>query len=167
MAKNEERILNCPNIVTLCVDSYNNGRQDGRLYHRYIDHPIPFASLFEALGKMDSFYDDLQLPCATTKLRSFRTDRRAGRQTAGGHRTCPVISEKKRKEMKEMESFDQVIRHRGTDATFVIRVQYRQHSSWQGEVTWVDGQKKEYFRSALELVRLIDGVLKDVEDGRS
>ncbi|MDE7037496.1 MAG: hypothetical protein K2O98_05985 [Lachnospiraceae bacterium] len=58
-----------------------------------------------------------------------------------------------------MATFEDVIENRGTDATFIIRVQHRQHSSWQGEVTWVDEQKKEYFRSALELVRLIDGAL--------
>lgn len=167
MAKNGEWILNCPNIVTLCIDSYNAGRQDGRLYHRYMDHPIWFSSLFEAFGQMDLFYDDLQLPCAATKLRNFRKGRGVGRPTAGARGAYSGILEKKRKEMKEMESFDQVIGHRGTDATFVIRVQHRQHSSWQGEVTWVDEQKKEYFRSALELVRLIDDALNKAEDSRS
>lgn len=116
---------------------------------------------------MDSFYDDLQFPFASTELRSFRAERKAKRRTAGRRGERSAVSEKKRKEMKEMETFDQVIGHRGTDATFVIRVQYRQHSSWQGEVTWVDGGKKEYFRSALELVRLIDGVLNDSEGGPS
>ncbi|MCI9007510.1 MAG: hypothetical protein HFI13_05295 [Lachnospiraceae bacterium] len=58
-----------------------------------------------------------------------------------------------------MEEFEKVIEHRGERATFLIRVQYRQHSSWQGEVVWVDQQKKEYFRSALELVKLLDSAL--------
>lgn len=48
---------------------------------------------------------------------------------------------------------------RGAKATFWIRVLYRQHISWQGEVTWVERQKKEYFRSALELLRLVDSAL--------
>ena len=52
-----------------------------------------------------------------------------------------------------------MIRHRGAQATFLIRVLYRQHASWQGEVTWVDQQKTEYFRSVLELIRLLDSVL--------
>lgn len=163
MGENKERIQNCPNIVTLCVDSYDFRRQDGRIYHRYTDCPISFSSLFDALGQMDAFFDDLQLPWPSTILRSFSAGRRTEHHTGGKCRALPGISEK-RKEMKEMESFDQVIGHRGKDATFVIRVQHRQHSSWQGEVTWVDGQKKEYFRSALELVRLIDGVLNDAED---
>ena len=85
-----------------------------------------------------------------------RGGREGDRQESAGYRREEI----RRKEMKVMETFDDVIGHRGTDATFVIRVQHRQHSSWQGELTWVDKQKKEYFRSALELVRLIDGALE-------
>lgn len=176
----EGRISYSPNIVALCLDSYSVKRQDGRLYHQYIAEPVCFTSLIEALGQMEGFYDELCFPFAATELRSFRVDRRrcrAGnkqesaeyrreemrrgggeedRQESVGYRREKI----RRKEMKVMETFDDVIGHRGTDATFVIRVQHRQHSSWQGELTWVDKQKKEYFRSALELVRLIDGALE-------
>lgn len=181
----EGRISYSPNIVALCLDSYSVKRQDGRLYHQYIAEPVCFTSLIEALGQMEGFYDELCFPFAATELRSFRVDRRrcragnkqesAGyrreemrrrgregdRQESAGYRREEIGRENiRRKEMKVMETFDDVIGHRGTDATFVIRVQHRQHSSWQGELTWVDKQKKEYFRSALELVRLIDGALE-------
>ncbi|NBK92610.1 hypothetical protein D5278_11615 [bacterium 1XD21-13] len=62
-----------------------------------------------------------------------------------------------------MEAFDKVTEQRGRDSTFIIHVKYRQNASWQGEVTWVDKQKKEYFRSALELVRLIDSAMGETE----
>ena len=48
--------------------------------------------------------------------------------------------------------------------TFVIRVQHRQHSSWQGRVTYLDEDKTVYFRSALELIKIIDGTLDRVEE---
>lgn len=176
----EGRISYSPNIVALCLDSYSVKRQDGRLYHQYIAEPVCFTSLIEALGQMEGFYDELCFPFAATELRSFRVDRRrcraGNKQESAGYRreemrrggregdrqeSVGYGREKiRRKEMKVMETFDDVIGHRGTDATFVIRVQHRQHSSWQGELTWVDKQKKEYFRSALELVRLIDGALE-------
>ena len=47
---------------------------------------------------------------------------------------------------------------KGTEA-FFINVYYRQHSSWQGEVQWVRGKQKRYFRSVLELIHLIDSVI--------
>lgn len=176
----EGRISYSPNIVALCLDSYSVKRQDGRLYHQYIAEPVCFTSLIEALGQMEGFYDELCFPFAATELRSFRVDRRrcraGNKQESAGYRREEMRrggregdrqesagyrrEEIRRKEMKVMETFDDVIGHRGTDATFVIRVQHRQHSSWQGELTWVDKQKKEYFRSALELVRLIDGALE-------
>ncbi len=44
--------------------------------------------------------------------------------------------------------------------TFVIQVIDTQNSTWQGVVTWAGGQKKQPFRSALELLRLIDSSLE-------
>ena len=73
----------------------------------------------------------------------------------------PALPEYERKEKKKMAEFDEVTGQRGTDATFIVRVMYRQNASWQGEVTWVDRQKKERFRSALELVRLLDSAMSE------
>ena len=44
--------------------------------------------------------------------------------------------------------------------TFVIHVSHCDNATWQGEVTWADANKKKNFRSALELIRLIDGALE-------
>ena len=41
-------------------------------------------------------------------------------------------------------------------ATFIVRIQYRQNASWQGQVTWAEENKTASFRSALELLKLID-----------
>lgn len=147
------------NLVNLCMDIYTMERQQGRFYHLYDDRPVEFTSLVEALKKMNDLYDKLDFPQASTELRSFLVDRRKRKPEAENSRLTKW-PEKKRKEAKEMASLEQVIEHRGVGATFIIRVKYRQNSSWQGEVTWVDGQKKEYFRSALELVKLLDGILE-------
>ena len=39
--------------------------------------------------------------------------------------------------------------------TFIIKIMNQQNSTWQGSVTWVDEQREQYFRSALELLKLI------------
>ena len=44
--------------------------------------------------------------------------------------------------------------------TFVVEVVDQQNASWQGSVNWVNTDKKEHFRSALELIRLIDSALE-------
>lgn len=44
--------------------------------------------------------------------------------------------------------------------TFVVKVLDTQNSTWQGTVSWTDSGKQEQFRSALELIRLIDSTLE-------
>lgn len=44
--------------------------------------------------------------------------------------------------------------------TFIIEVKSTQHESWQGTIDWVDQNKKDTFRSALELMRMIDSVIQ-------
>ena len=47
----------------------------------------------------------------------------------------------------------------GTVATFSIRILFRQNASWQGSVTWLEGNQEEFFRSVLELLALLDNAL--------
>lgn len=48
--------------------------------------------------------------------------------------------------------------------TFIIKVMDQQNAAWQGSVTWVDEQREQYFRSTLELLKLIDGALEKRND---
>jgi len=44
----------------------------------------------------------------------------------------------------------------GQGTTFIVEVKYCQHATWQGTITWVENNKKENFRSALEMLKLMD-----------
>ena len=48
--------------------------------------------------------------------------------------------------------------------TFIIKVMDQKNATWQGSVTWVDEQREQYFRSTLELLKLIDGALEKRND---
>lgn len=43
--------------------------------------------------------------------------------------------------------------------TFVVRILNTDNATWQGTVAWTEGKKTIPFRSALELLRLIDGAV--------
>ena len=43
--------------------------------------------------------------------------------------------------------------------TFVVTVLYRQNATWQGTLKWVEGGEESKFRSALELIKLMDGAI--------
>lgn len=47
--------------------------------------------------------------------------------------------------------------------TFVVEIQDTQSQSWQGSVEWVQGQKKQSFRSVMELLRLMDSIVGEEE----
>jgi hypothetical protein len=40
--------------------------------------------------------------------------------------------------------------------TFIIKVEESQRGTWQGKVVWADEDTTEHFRSALELLQLVD-----------
>lgn len=48
--------------------------------------------------------------------------------------------------------------------TFVVKILDSQNSTWQGKVTWVEENRVQYFRSALELLKMIDSVVNQEED---
>ena len=47
--------------------------------------------------------------------------------------------------------------------TFILEVNDTQSHSWQGKIEWVQGRKKQSFRSVMELLRLIDSVVCEDE----
>ena len=47
--------------------------------------------------------------------------------------------------------------------TFIIKVEYTQNNTWQGRITWAEENKKVSFRSALEMVKLMNEALEKVQ----
>ncbi|MBQ6588387.1 MAG: hypothetical protein IJI01_06905 [Butyrivibrio sp.] len=48
--------------------------------------------------------------------------------------------------------------------TFIVRVDYCQRNTWQGRVIWAEENKILRFRSALELIRLMDEALGEGQE---
>lgn len=47
---------------------------------------------------------------------------------------------------------------------FVISIKCQQNDTWQGTIQWVEGHKEENFRSALEMIKLIDSAVQSNND---
>ena len=139
--------IGTPNGAVLCVDKIEGHSWHGRLYHGYSSEATPVHSDEELVFALEQIYEHLNFPHATTDSRSFQ---KAKKET---HR----IPERKR----VMQDTELLNKH-GDLGTFIIRVQHRQNSSWQGRVTWMDKDKTMYFRSIWELVKLIDSALDTV-----
>ena len=46
--------------------------------------------------------------------------------------------------------------HKVNKGAFIIKVEDCQRGTWQGKVVWADHEITEHFRSALELLQLVD-----------
>lgn len=44
-------------------------------------------------------------------------------------------------------------------STFIIQINNFQNATWQGTITWTNGRMAEHFRSALEMIKLIDSAV--------
>ena len=48
-----------------------------------------------------------------------------------------------------------------TKGTFEVTVRFKQNSTWQGQIFWVEKNLKQNFRSAFEMIRLMDEALTE------
>ena len=126
--------------TALCIDSYENGVPVGRYYNAASEEGKSFKSLTQFLLKMEDTLDTMDFPKAFTATRTF----------------MPVI---KNSHDPPEEAYTP-----GKEATFLIRVLFRQNTSWQGCLTWVDGGREQSFRSVLELILLLHSALEQSEE---
>ncbi|MCI9485390.1 MAG: hypothetical protein HFI64_00140 [Lachnospiraceae bacterium] len=132
--------IGAPNGVVICVDGMEDRQFRGRFYHGYSEAATEFEDIDQILFELEHFFDFLNFPHATTEERSFRDP---GRRTEN--------RQEREKVMKDKE----LLQKHGELGTFIVRVQHRQHNSWQGRITWMEENRTVYFRSIWELVKLL------------
>ena len=137
-----------PNLIVVCIDEGGQEEYGGRLYHCYQEGPVRFGNVMQMIKRMEELYNMLSYPQASTKDRCFIKKP----ETTG-------------QEVTKVADRGKIMRQKGEMGTFVVRVQYRQNATWQGQVTWAEGRETRSFRSALELLKLIDNAL-DIEEGK-
>ena len=49
----------------------------------------------------------------------------------------------------------------GVKGTFEVTIRFTQFSSWQGQIHWIEKDQKQNFRSALEMLMIMDEALTD------
>ena len=59
---------------------------------------------------------------------------------------------------------EELLRKHGDIGTFIVRVQHRQNSSWQGRITWMENDKTIQFRSVWEMIKLIESAVDTVSE---
>ena len=121
------------------VERYDNKNPEGTFYNLYYGTEVPFENLTRLLLLMEDLMDEMDCPQASVKSRRFTTDTKAPERNS--------------------------IPHLGVEpgqnalATFKVKVLFRQGASWQGKIWWLEEEMETSFRSALELIKLMDSAL--------
>jgi len=148
--------IGAPNGIVLCVDERCFGEFRGRFFHSYSEEAEEFSGNTEMILKIDGLFNELRFPFPSMNERSF----------APPAETAAYFNEPER---ERVMSDDKLLQKHGDIGTFIIRVQHRQNSSWQGRLTWMEEDKTVQFRSTWEMVKLIESAMDTVsvpeEDG--
>ncbi len=134
----------------ICLDEHSADTFKGRLFVSVFENALTFKSLNGLLSEMGKALEEAGNPRPFFEYRTF--------------------SEKKKVEAKSSKKSDGHVKHfdhgrySGELATFLVNILYRQNATWQGTVTWVEGDKSVNFRSALELFVLIESVFCDTRE---
>ena len=133
--------ISVPNLICLCLDDKGNGTLQGEFYHYYSSEGVRFQDSWEMIRKMDAFFDVLNFPQAATVYCSFEKK--------------PVSIGAVHRDMEKKIPPEQLLSHRGKVGTFVVVVQFRQNTSWQGHMYHVEKDEDYSFVSELEFIALL------------
>lgn len=149
------------NMVIVSIDEYDKAKMRGRLCHLYMEEADgkEFSGVIQMIQIMDDFFDSIHMPMRSMEERHF-VNRKVKDSSDKGR--CNESENVSRQPLQKQEIKNMAIKS-GERATFVIHVCYRQNASWQGTVLWVDEKKRINFRSALELIKLMDRALNGLE----
>ena len=122
--------------TTVGIDSYIKNVPVGRFYNQYYPDGIEFYGAIDLIKKIDTMLDQMNMPQSFFSIRSF------------AEKPVVDLSEQRRDGA-----------YQGKVATFHVKVLFRQNTSWQGSISWLEGKREETFRSVLELLLLIDSAI--------
>ena len=125
------------------VYHYEDKNPSGVFYNRYYGHEMAFSNLTRLLLLIEDMMDEMDCPQASVKSRRFTKD--------------PKQLERLSIAQQPPQPEENAI------ATFTVKVLFRQGASWQGTLGWKEGRQETAFRSALEMVKLMDSALPQPE----
>ncbi len=115
------------------------GPMRGRIVRPSARKQIGYRGEWELLFGIDQWCDGSGVAPPTLRLRSF--SRRCRRKTVRKAVFCLDPKPGKNKEEK---------------ASFLVQIRFRQNATWQGSITWLETDKKQEFRSAFEMLKLME-----------
>lgn len=122
------------------VFSYQDKNLQGAFFNPYYGAEMIFGNLTRLLLLMEDMMDRMDIPQASIRSRRFGKGPKLAESATMTQQLLPRPNQE-------------------AIATFEVKVLFRQGASWQGKLVWVEEDEERTFRSALELVKLLDSAL--------
>ncbi len=145
---NSQSYISGPNNVVVCVNGRSAPDFSGVLYHNYSEEGSVFKNTDDMIFTMEKLFNWLNFPHAATNDRTF------GEET--------TVSIRQQTERTKIMSDDRLLQKHGDIGTFIVRVQHRENSSWQGRITWIEEDRTISFRSVFEMLKLMESAIDSV-----
>ncbi len=148
-------------IFMLRIKGQTAGVCTGTIHNLYQEQQQSFTGLADAVLKIDGMMDDLGAPQAAEQRRSFaKREKKLHNDTAQQRERYQQWRQEKPKLVRQFWQPESFQAEEGSALVFFVRVRFRQHSSWQGDVAWRNGGRRIQFRSVLELLHLMQSALE-------
>ena len=154
---NSQLYIGTVNGVIVCVDKAEHRELSGRFFHSYSRECLTFNNLEHLLFQMEQLFNTLRFPFPSTNERVF-----AGSENSGSDNKAEPAGRIKETKQEKIMNDDELLKQHGELGSFIIRVQHRQNSSWQGRITWMEKNQTVYFRSVWEMMKLIESAIEIV-----
>lgn len=127
------------------VQSSKDASIQGVVTHLASQQSQPFRSLLELISLLHDRLEEIGMPVADVELRSWP-------------RLHLALEKKEESSMDDRP--DGINETRVGDSAFLVRIIFRQNATWMGEIHWLNGERKIYFRSLMEMIMLMHEALE-------
>lgn len=131
-------LINQYREFSLAIDSYDNKKITGRIYHASRAAAIPFEGLIEMARFLESIFDEIQYPMPSMDQRKFNKTKNFNKM-----------------ELKTADT-EQEEMIKGRLMTVRLSIKHRYNASWQGIMKFLESGEEYGFISFLELVKLLN-----------
>lgn len=133
-----------PNLVCICIDSFENEIIEGRVFDLYHQQPWEFCDITDVIRGVENLMDAIAFPEATVRNRTFKKLEK--------QKPEPIDRDGRVRAMDELLAF------RGEASTLILSVESRDNASWQGKVYSVEKDLSCDFISETEFIRFINKI---------
>lgn len=134
-------------IFTIAVTMTADNNMNGILYCPVVKSKLEFRNVSELFLKMDKIMEDWNIPKYDCRFRKYNNRYKYNiDQIEYIDGDTLNIDKSYALSKKSLKLYNYV---------FYVEVMRRQNYSWQGKITWIKKNKIRYFRSILELMKLM------------